>query len=119
MVIADTSRQLLARTAGLLSGQDTLVVPDFAAKRAAQVAGLGVGHLPLSLAAPEIATGRLVVKRTVEAGPDLPLHIAWRSDHEGRALEWFLERLEGEALRAALLGEAPRRIKRAGRSPSR
>jgi DNA-binding transcriptional LysR family regulator len=120
VVIADTSRQLLARTAGLLSGQDTLVVPDFAAKLAAQVAGLGVGHLPLPLAAPEIAAGRLVAKRTVEAGPDLPLHIAWRSDHEGRALEWFLEKLEDEKLRARLLGEAPKkRATRAGRSPNR
>jgi DNA-binding transcriptional LysR family regulator len=120
VVIADTSRQLLARSAGLLSGQDTLVVPDFAAKLAAQVAGLGVGHLPLPLAASEIAAGRLVAKRTVEAGPDLPLAIAWRSDHEGRALEWFLEKLEDEKLRARLLGEAtPKRATRAGRSPSR
>lgn len=120
VVIADTSRQLLARTAGLLTGQDTLVVPDFAAKLAAQVAGLGVGHLPLPLAAPAIAAGRLLVKRTVEAGPDLPLHLAWRSDHEGRALEWFLEKLEDEGLRARLLGESPkRRATRAGRSPSR
>ena len=120
VVIADTSRQLLARTAGLLSGQDTLVVPDFAAKLAAQAAGLGVGHLPLPLAAPEIAAGRLVAKRTTEATPDLPLHIAWRSDHEGLALSWFLERLGDEALRARLLGEAPKqRATRAARRPSR
>ena len=121
VVIADTSRQLLARTAGLLSGQDTLVVPDFAAKLAAQAAGLGVGHLPLPLAAPEIAAGRLVAKRTTEATPDLPLHIAWRGDHEGLALSWFLERLGDEALRARLLGEAPKKktATRAARRPSR
>lgn len=120
VVIADTSRQLLARTAGLLSGQDTLVVPDFAAKLAAQAAGLGVGHLPRRLAAPEIAAGRLVEKRTNEALPDLPLYAAWRSDHEGLALAWFLRRLEDEALRARLLGEAPKkRATRAARRPSR
>ena len=121
VVIADTSRQLLARTAGLLSGQDTLVVPDFAAKLAAQVAGLGVGHLPLPLAAPAIAAGRLVAKRTVETGPGLPLHLAWRSDHEGRALEWFLEKLEDEGLLARLLGAAPgkKTATRAARQPSR
>lgn len=120
VVVADTSHQLLARTAGLLTGQDTLVVPDFAAKLSAQVAGLGVGHLPLPLAAPAIAAGRLVAKRTIEPGPDLPLHLAWRSDHEGRALEWFLEKLEDEGLRARLLEESPkRRATRAGRSPSR
>ncbi len=121
VVIADTSRQLLARTAGLLTGQDTLVVPDFAAKLAAQVAGLGVGHLPQPLAAPEIAAGRLVAKRTTEATPDLPLHIAWRGDHEGLALSWFLERLGDEVLRARLLGEAPKKktATRAARRPSR
>lgn len=120
VVIADTSRQLLARTAGLLSGQDTLVVPDFPAKLAAQAAGLGVGHLPLRLAAPAIAAGRLVAKRTTEALPDLPLHLAWRSDHEGKALDWFLEKLEDEKLRTRLLGEAPKkRATRAARSPSR
>lgn len=120
VVIADTSRQLLARSAGLLTGQDTLLVPDFAAKLAAQVAGLGVGHLPQPLAAPEIAAGRLVARRTSEALPDLPLHIAWRGDHEGLALVWFLERLGDETLRARLLGEAPKeRATRAVRRPSR
>jgi DNA-binding transcriptional LysR family regulator len=79
-----------------------------------------VGHLPLPLAAPEIAAGRLVARRTSEALPDLPLHIAWRSDHDGLALSWFLERLADEALRARLLGEAPgKRATRAARRPSR
>ena len=108
VVIADTSRQLLARTAGLLTGQDTLVVPDFAAKLAAQVAGLGVGHLPRPLVAPETAAGRLVEKRTNEPLPDLPLYVAWRSDHEGKALEWFLGKLTDGALRDRLLGAMPR-----------
>jgi DNA-binding transcriptional LysR family regulator len=81
---------------------------------------LGVGHLPQPLAAPEIAAGRLVTRRTTEATPDLPLHIAWRGDHEGLALSWFLERLGDEALRARLLGEAPKkRATRAARRPSR
>jgi DNA-binding transcriptional LysR family regulator len=82
---------------------------------------LGVGHLPQPLAAPEIAAGRLVVKRTTEATPDLPLHVAWRGDHEGLALSWFLERLGDETLRARLLGEAPpqKKTTRAGRRPSR
>lgn len=119
VVVPDTSRQLLARTAGLLSGQDTLVVPDFPAKLAAQAAGLGVGHLPHRLAAPEIAAGRLVAKRTAEAPPNLPLAIAWRSDHEGKALEWFLGKLEDAGLRSHLLGEAPKRATRAARRPSR
>ena len=78
-------------------------------------------HLPRPLAAPALAAGRLVEKRTSEALPDLPLHMAWRSDHEGQALAWFLERLEDERLRARLLGAAPgkKTATRAATRPSR
>ena len=44
VVIADTSRELIARTVGLLDGQDVLRVPDMRTKAAAQLAGLGIGH---------------------------------------------------------------------------
>jgi DNA-binding transcriptional LysR family regulator len=103
VALADTSRELLARSSGLLSGQDVLTVPDSATKVAAQVAGLGIGHLDRRLAEREAAAGRLIIKRVAEPAPALPLHLAWRSDQQGRALEWFLARLEEPALRAALL----------------
>ena len=51
VVAADSSRRLPPRTVGLIAGQDTLTVPDLAAKTAAQVAGLGCGFLPAHLAA--------------------------------------------------------------------
>lgn len=101
--LADTSRQLLARTAGLVSGQDVLTVPDVATKLAAQVAGLGVGYIADWLAAPEIAAGRLVAKRVAEERPEVTLLTAWRASHTGRALAWFVERLGDEALGRALL----------------
>jgi hypothetical protein len=41
----------------------------------------------------------------VEEQPDSPLFIAWRTAHKGRALQWFLGRLEDAAVRAALLAE--------------
>jgi DNA-binding transcriptional LysR family regulator len=93
VVIADTSRQLLARSAGLLDGQDTLTVPDLCAKTAAQRAGLGIGRLPKGLAATEAAAGRLVIKRLDEEVRQIPLSLAWPAGHEGRALEWFVARL--------------------------
>jgi len=43
VVLADTSRELAARTSGLLEGQDALRVPDMQSKAAAQAAGLGGG----------------------------------------------------------------------------
>lgn len=102
VVLGDTSRQLAPRSSGLLAGQPVLAVPDVAAKVAAQVAGLGVGHLPWRLAAPEIAAGRLVRRRTVEPRPPVPLHLAWPTRHRGKALAWFVERLDRPEARARL-----------------
>jgi DNA-binding transcriptional LysR family regulator len=93
VVVADTSQELDARSIGLLDGQDILRVPDLRAKAGAQVAGLGVGHLPRWLAEPEIAAGRLVEKAVEAPRPVLPLHIAWRTRHVGLALQWFLDAL--------------------------
>jgi DNA-binding transcriptional LysR family regulator len=106
VAIADTSRELAARNAGLLEGQEVLRVPDMATKAAAQAAGLGVGHLPRWLAEREAAAGRLVEKPLAEPRPPMPLHMAWRSRNTGKALAWFLGELEKtgeiEALTAGL-----------------
>ena len=106
IVIADTSRELTARTIGLLEGQDVLRVPNMAAKAGAQIAGLGIGHLPAWLAEPEIAVGRLVEKALAEPRPAMPCHIAWRTRQIGKALDWFLNELDNpeqiESLTAGL-----------------
>ena len=107
IVIADTSQELTARTLGLLEGQDTLLVPNMAAKASAQVAGLGIGHLPHWLADPEIAAGRLIQKELAEPRQAMPCHIAWRSRNVGKALAWFLAELEKNEQIQALT--APRR----------
>jgi DNA-binding transcriptional LysR family regulator len=106
VVLADTSRNLPPRTTGLLTGQDTLTVPTIRAKIEAQVAGLGVGYLPKQLAQAEIEAGRLVVKQVEDPKPSLPMSVAWRPRDAGRALKWWVARLEDERVRAALL--APR-----------
>lgn len=103
IVVADSSRRLPARTVGLLSGQETLTVPDMAAKLAAQIAGLGVGFLPEYLARPEIAAGRLLEKTPEEGKPREMLVLAWRASHRGRALAWFRERALAAECRARLL----------------
>lgn len=102
IAVADSSRQLLARSSGLLSGQDVLTVPDTESKLAALRAGLGVGHLPRHQAQRALLDGTLVVREVTEPKPTLPLYLAWRSDHQGKALSWFLDRLPDEALRALL-----------------
>jgi len=100
---ADSSRHLSPRTSGLLSGQDVLTVPDMFSKIACQCASLGVGHLPLHLARSEVDAGRLLIKQVVEARHGTPLFLAWRTSHQGQALNWWLRRFDDPALREMLL----------------
>lgn len=94
VVAADSSRNLPARTTALLSGQDVLTVPGIEAKREAHCRGLGVGFLPLHLVREDLRTGRLVAKAVTGELPIPQIFIAWRTTPLGRALKWFLNRLE-------------------------
>lgn len=103
VAIGDSSRNLPPRSVGILTGQDVLTVPDLGAKVAAQVAGLGCGYLPAHAAAPLVKAKRLVVKQVEEIKPAGNLYYAWRSREKGKALRWFLKRLEHQEVRASLL----------------
>ena len=100
---ADSSRNLPARTVGLLTGQDMLTVPDMRWKIEFQRAGLGVGYLPLHLTRVDVQAGRLVIKQVVESRACTTFFVAWRTQHRGKALAWFVERLDDPALRESLL----------------
>jgi DNA-binding transcriptional LysR family regulator len=84
-----------------------LTVPTMQHKLEAQLRGLGAGFLPLPLAQPYIDAGRLVVKAVQHADRVVRLHYAWRQPREasgnGRALRWWIERLQSPTTRAALL----------------
>jgi DNA-binding transcriptional LysR family regulator len=101
---ADSSRNLAPRTSGLLSGQDMLALPSMLDKIAAQRAGLGVGFVPESFARAEATAGTLVPRQVLEPKPDGQIFVAWRTDCRGKALEWFLRRLEDREIIAGLLG---------------
>jgi DNA-binding transcriptional LysR family regulator len=107
VVAADSSRRLPPRTVGLIAGQDTLTVPDLAAKTAAQVAGLGCGFLPAHLAASEIAAGRLVVKQVEEPRSPLRISVAWRVARPGNALAWWIDAVARSGIGQALAAGAP------------
>ncbi len=92
--VADTSRNLLPRTVGLISGQDVLTLPSMSAKVAAHVAGLGVGFLPSTIAAREVAAGRLTILPVEIAKPGGDVLLAWRPNRTGKALRWFVDRLQ-------------------------
>lgn len=101
--IADSSRLLPPRTVGLLSGQDVLTVASLDAKVAALAAGLGVGRIPRWIAEREAYAGRLrVLEVETEVGGGELLY-AWHPDRAGKAVKWFLKRLEDPLVRATLL----------------
>ena len=107
VVAADSSRRLPPRTVGLLTGQDTLTVPDLRAKLAAQVAGLGCGAMPWYLAADDVAAGRLVVKALETVRPPARISAAWRESRPGKALAWWIDAIARNDWRFLALGPAP------------
>lgn len=104
VAVGDTGRTLPGVTNGLLSGQPTLTVASLEAKLAAQVAGLGCGHLPRPLAAPYLKSGALIEKSTVELRPGVAGQVAWRAPVRGKSLKWFLARLSEPETQRMLLG---------------
>jgi DNA-binding transcriptional LysR family regulator len=103
VAVADTSQNLAPRTAGLLTGQEVLTVADMESKLDAQRRGLGVGYLPLAWIQDDIATGRLVMKQVENNNHRATLFTAWRSEHKGKALKWFVEQLKQPDMKAKIL----------------
>lgn len=102
-VVADTSRDAGTRTYGVHGGQAQLAVPSMAAKIAAQRAGLAVGWLPRQRVAALLASGELVEKKTADPREPNTLYVAWRGEHSGKALAWWVERLREPRLMKRLV----------------
>jgi len=104
VVVADSSRRPDVRGYGVLGGQATLAVPSMRAKIDAQRDGLGVGWLPRARVASLLARGELIEKRVADPREPNTLYVAWRGDHEGRAMTWWLDQLRQKRL-ATLLAQ--------------
>ncbi|MBI3145712.1 MAG: LysR family transcriptional regulator [Pseudogulbenkiania sp.] len=102
VAVGDTSRQLPARSLSILEGQDVLTVSTLAEKLQVQLAGLGTGYLPLSLAQPYIDNEKLVVKQVEDGKDPIALFYAWKEPQPGKALDWFIRRLKQAADAATL-----------------
>lgn len=100
--IGDTSHQLEPRTLGLFEGQEAIAVISLEAKLRLQLAGLGSGYLPLCVARPYIERGQLVAKKLHGPPPFRTFHLAWRADHEGEALKWWVRNLDRPGLLAEM-----------------
>jgi DNA-binding transcriptional LysR family regulator len=94
IVVADSSRRTDARSYGIAGGQASLAVPSMSAKIQAQRDGLGIGWLPRHRIASLLKRGELIEKRMADPREPNTLYVAWRGDHEGRALGWWVEQLK-------------------------
>ncbi|TCW85006.1 LysR family transcriptional regulator [Burkholderia sp. SRS-46] len=103
VVVADSSRGAAGRVYGVLGGQPVLAVPSMRAKILAQRDALGVGWVPRGRAATLLARGELVEMAAAEPRAPNVLYVAWHGDREGRALQWWLERLREPRLAQRLL----------------
>jgi DNA-binding transcriptional LysR family regulator len=111
VAVADSARRHEPLTVNLLPGQDVFTVASVQAKLEAHLRCLGCGFLVEAIAREHIRAGRLVVKATQREAPRGRLHYAWRSGAapdpkkppQGLALGWWLQQLDSETTRRALL----------------
>ncbi len=107
VAVADTTQRGRGVSHNIGPGQDVLTVPSMQHKLEAQLRGLGAGFLPLPLAQPFIAAGRLVIKEVQSPSRQIRMHYAWRQPRnagsQGRALRWWLDRLQHPTTQHALL----------------
>jgi len=103
VVVADSSRSMESRGYGWLAGQQTLAVPSMHAKIRAHCGELGIGWLPRRRVQSLLKKGLLVEKRMADAREPNVLYVAWRSDHVGRAMEWWLSQLRQPRLAQRLV----------------
>ncbi len=103
VVVADTSRLAVARSYGVQTHQERLALPSMRAKIAAQVAGLGVGWLPLEKVRDHLAHGSLVALATQDPRDPNLLFVGWHSHRAGPALQWWVDKLRDPRLVPPLL----------------
>lgn len=107
VAVADSARRFPARTVGLSFGQDVVTVPDMITKLDYQVAGIGFGFLPEAYARAAIRTGKLVEKDVEEKRSPEMLHLAWRVGEEGKALDWWRDRIRRKCREFGILAFMP------------
>jgi DNA-binding transcriptional LysR family regulator len=94
VAIGDTSRKLAPRTIALADNQEVLTVPTLGTKLAAQLRGLAAGTIPECLAVEALRNGDLVQKEVLGMREITHFYLAWRDDETGKALRWWVERLD-------------------------
>jgi len=94
VVISDTSRDLEPRSVAFHDGQPVTIVPTLTAKLDLLCEGLAVGRLPAHVAEEPIRQGKLVERRVIGVREHTRCYLGWREDKAGRALTWWINRLD-------------------------
>jgi DNA-binding transcriptional LysR family regulator len=111
VAVADSARRREPLTVNLLPGQEVFTVASVQAKLEAHLRCLGCGFVAEPLAREHIRAGHLVVKAVQRDNPRARLHYAWRAaaapdprkPPQGLALGWWLQQLDSDTTRRALL----------------
>ena len=91
VVTHDTAQTSIARNAGFSLGRRLFYVQTMDQKIEAQLAGLGVGHLPQHRIQAYLDSGQLVQLAITQ--PEHENFIAWKISHKGKALSALVEKL--------------------------
>ena len=85
VITHDTSMMNITRNAGLTDGKKILYVQTVDHKIEAQLAGLGIGHLPRHRIQHHLDSGRLTHLKLQRPNPEN--YIAWKISNKGKALQ--------------------------------
>jgi len=103
IVVADSSRDLPTRSAGLLDGQARITVPSIDKKIEAHCQGIGVGYLPIHRITKELNSKELIALPLKDhESRQHDLYIAWGKNNKGKALAWFVNKLQQMEMRELL-----------------
>ena len=106
---ADSARYARRISYGIQKSQRVFTVPNLHAKVLAHRMGLGCGFLPYSHAKPYLDSGELIMKKVAACPRMVRSHYAWRkpshSREIGKGLAWWLEQLDNEETRLALMAD--------------
>lgn len=93
VIVADSSRHMPARSAGLLDGMSRIIVPTIEHKIEAQTRGIGVGYLPRHRIQNQLLEGELKFIPIEQKREEIEISAAWRKNNIGRGLEWFVNEI--------------------------
>ncbi|MCG9729359.1 LysR substrate-binding domain-containing protein [Shewanella sp. Isolate13] len=86
IIVHDTAKHEIPWSANLLQGSQHFYVSSITQKVAAILAGIGIGHLPQSMAHRYIASGELVAIELEDKPAPQELFMAWKITNKGKGL---------------------------------